>query len=235
MFKGKSIIGIIPARGGSKRLLRKNVRPFCGKPLVAWTIAEAKKSRYLDDVIVSTDDNVISRISRKYCTNVPFKRPASLASDKAKTVDVMLHALKWFEGKGLDYDIVVLLQPTSPLRTAADIDEAVKLLFKKHASAIVSVCKVEHHPYWSGPLQKSGSMRDFMKGSSRAKRTQDMPVFYRLNGAVYVIYSKTLKKAKSFYGDNTFAYVMPVGRSIDIDNKEDFSMAEYFFKERGKR
>lgn len=235
MFKGRKIIGIIPARGGSKRLPKKNILGFCGKPMIAWTIIEAKKSRYLDDVVVSTNDKVISEISKRYGASVPFARPKRLASDKANTADVLIHAINRLHAEGRSYDIVVLLQPTSPLRKTVDIDEAIELLFKKRASAIVSVCRAEQHPFWMGELKKNGSMNGFFTHKEHDKRSQDLPAFYRLNGAVYVIYSKILKRNMSFYGDRTFAYVMPEDRSADIDNDLDLRYAEFLAKERMER
>lgn len=188
MYKGKKILGIIPARGSSKDLPRKNVLSLLEKPLIAWTIEEARSSDYLDKIIVSTDDKEIAGISEKYGAEIPFKRPKILSSGKAKTIDVILHALKWFEGNGCVYDLVMLLQPASPLRTVFDINEAVKLLINKKAQSIVSVCESEHHLYWSNTLPGDGCMKDFLKKEIIGKNRQELPVFYRLNGAVYLAY-----------------------------------------------
>lgn len=232
MFKDNRIIAVIPARKGSKRLPNKNIRQLCGKPLIAHTIGQAKKSRYIDDILVSTDDRHIAEIAKKHGAPVPFLRPSRLASDGAKTVDVLLHAIRWCEGIGRVYDVIVLLQPTSPLRITEDIDGAIELLFKKKAAAIVSVCKTEHHPSWIGTLSEAGSMKGFMIKGRRNERCRMPSAFYKLNGAVFVVHSEVLKKAKSFYGKGTFAYIMPVERSVDIDGELDFQFAEYLTKKK---
>src|SRR3989339_1726633 len=161
MYKKKNIIAIIPARAGSKGLPGKNIRLLLGKPLISWTIEHALSSKYIDKVIVSTDDRKIAEISRKCGAAVPFIRPAKLATDKAKGIDVILHAVRWFEKKRNKFDLIMLLQPTSPLRTAGDIEAAIELLFEKKAGAVVSVCETEHHPLWSNILPKDGNMKNF--------------------------------------------------------------------------
>ncbi len=226
MYKGKNILGLIPARGGSKGLPRKNIKPLLGKPLVAWTIEQALASKYLDRVVVSTDDKEIVEISRKYGAEVPFLRPEELATDEAKSIDVVLHAISWVEENDKPYDLLMLLQLTSPLRTEEDIDRAIELLFEKGTSAIVSVCEVEYHPYWSNVLPADGCMKDFIKPEVINKRRQELSPFYRLNGAIYLAYCHYLKQEKSFFGDKTFAYIMPRERSIDIDEEIDFILAE---------
>lgn len=231
MFKGKKILSLIPARGGSKGLPRKNILPFSGKPLIAWTIEQAKKSKYIDRIIVSTEDNQIAEISEQYGAEVPFTRPKILATDKAKGLNVVLHAIDWLENNNEKYKILLLLQPTSPLRTSKDIDVAIKLLFSKKAQAVISVCKAEHHPYWSNILPKDGCMKNFIRHEILNKNRQELPIFYRLNGAVYLAYCDYLKKNKGFWGDETYAYIMPIERSIDIDTKVDFRLAEIIKKE----
>ena len=225
MYKEKSIFGLIPARSGSKGLPGKNVKPLLGKPLIAWTIKQAMASKYLDGVIVSTNDKEIAGISKRYGAEVPFMRPKELATDEAKSSDVILHAINWTEENDKPYDLVMLLQPTSPLRIKEDIDKAIELLFEKRADAIVSVCEMEHHPYWSNVLPEDGCMKDFIKPEA-ARRRQELPAFYRLNGAIYLSYCNYLKQEKSFFGDKTFAYIMPRERSIDIDEELDFIVAE---------
>jgi N-acylneuraminate cytidylyltransferase/CMP-N,N'-diacetyllegionaminic acid synthase len=226
MYKGKSILALIPARGGSKGLPRKNIRPLLGKPLIAWTIEQALASKYLDRVIVSTDSEEIAEISKKYGAEVPFMRPKKLATDEVKSIDVVLHAVKWMEENDGSYDLLMLLQPTSPLRTVEDIDKAVELLFGKGAIAVVSVCKVDHHPYWSNVLPEDGCMENFIRPEAINKNRQGLPIFYRLNGAIYLAYCDYLKQEKTFFGDKTFAYIMPKERSIDIDEEIDFILAE---------
>lgn len=230
MYKGKTILGLIPARGGSKGLPRKNIKPLLGKPLIAWTIEQALASKYLDRVVVSTDDEKIAEISRKYGAKVPFMRPKELATDEARRIDVVLHAIDWMEKNDNSYDLIMLLQPTPPLRTSEDIDRGIELLFFKKAQSVVSVCKTEHHPYWSNILPKNGCMKDFIKAEIMNKNRQELPVFYRLNGAIYLAYWNYLKRCRSFFNQETFAYIMPQERSIDIDNKVDFKLAEILMK-----
>jgi N-acylneuraminate cytidylyltransferase/CMP-N,N'-diacetyllegionaminic acid synthase len=227
MIKGKKVLAIIPARGGSKGLPQKNILPLLGKPLIAWTIEQALESKYLDEVVVSTDDEEIAKISKKYGAEVPFMRPKELATDKAKGIKVVFHALKWLEEHNEYYDLLILLQPTSPFRTAKDINQAIELLFIKNAKAIVSVCETEHHPYWANMLPSDGCMKDFLRPEAANKNRQDLPIFYRLNGAIYLAYYSYLKMQKGFLGDKTYAYIMPRKSSIDIDDEFDFKFAEF--------
>lgn len=230
MYNGKRIIGIIPARGGSKGLPRKNVLPLGGKPLIAWTIEQAIASMYLDKVIVTTDDEEIASVASTYGAEVPFMRPKELASDTAKAIDVIFHALDWLEAHHEAFDVLAILQPTSPLRTAEDITAAVKLLFEKKAQAVISVCETEHDPYWSNVLAADGSMDDFMRPELMNKNRQELPTFYRLNGAIYAADCNYVRSQKGFFGKNTFAYVMPRERSIDIDTKIDFQFVEFLLQ-----
>lgn len=234
MYKGKTILALIPARGGSKGLPRKNIRPFLGKPLIAWTIKDAKNSKYIDRVIVSTEDREIAAISRKFLAETPFMRPKRLATSCARSIDVILDAISWLEKRGESYDLVMLLQPTSPLREARDIDRAIEFLFKKKAKSIVSACLAEHSPYWSNILPKDRCMKDFIPKSVMNKARQELPVFYRLNGSIFLTFSDYLKAHKNFYGKKTYAYIMPQDRSVDIDTKMDFTFAEYLYKGRKK-
>jgi len=232
MYKGKNILGLIPARGGSKGLPRKNIIPLLGKPLIAWTIEQALASKYLDKVVVSTDDEEITKISKKYGAEVPFMRPKELAKDNTKGIDVVLHAINWLKenDKRKQYNLIMLLQPTSPLRKSEDIDKAIELLFLKEAKAIVSVCEVDHHPLWSNTLPEGGCMKNFIKQEIINKNRQELPIFYRLNGAIYLAYCNYIKQRKSFMGKETFAYIMPKSRSVDIDNEIDFKLAEILKK-----
>ena len=228
MYKGKNILGLIPARGSSKGLPRKNIKLLLGKPLIAWTIEQALASKYLDRVVISTNDKEIAEISKKYGAEIPFMRPKKLATDEAKGIDVVLHAIDWLKKKSKrkQYDLLMLLQPTSPLRTKEDIDKAIELLFLKEAKAIVSVCEVDHHPLWSNTLPEDGCMKDFIRQEIMNKNRQELSVFYRLNGAIYLAYWNYIKKQKSFFGEKTFAYIMPKERSVDIDDEIDLKLAK---------
>ncbi len=231
MYKGKTILGLIPARGGSKSLPRKNIRPLLGRPLIAWTIEQTLASKYLDRVLVSTDDEEIAEISKKYGTEVPFMRPKELATDEVKGIDVVLHAINWMDKNGNPYDLIMVVQPTSPLRTSEDIDRAIGLLFFKKAQAVVSVAETKHHPYWSNTLPKDGCMKNFVRSEIMNKNRQELPVFYRLNGAIYLAYWDYLKEQKSFLGKETFAYLMSPERSVDVDSEMDFRFTEFLIKE----
>lgn len=226
MYEGKKILGLIGARGGSKGLPGKNIRPLSGKPLIAWSIDAALASRYIDRVVVSTDDEEIASVSRACGGDVPFLRPADLATDAAKSIDFVLHALGDLEKEGAVYDFLMLLQPTSPLRTVQDIDLSVELLFSKKAEAVVSVCEAEHHPFLSNVLPPDGSMKDFLRPETANMNRQQLPPYYRLNGAIYLVSVPYLIANRDFIGSGAYAYVMPVERSIDIDTAFDFSLAE---------
>ena len=229
MIKGKRLLAIVPARGGSKRLPRKNIIKLAGKPLIAWTIDAAKQSKYIDRMIVSTDDEEISAVSRKYGADVPFTRPTNLSSDTATSIDVVLHALNELNERGEWYDFVMLLQPASPLRTTEDIDCAVEQLIEKNSQAVISVCKAEHHPLWCNTLGDDLSMEGFLNDEILNLRSQDLPDYYRLNGAVYLVDVQVLRGVDHptfFLKENISAYVMPWERSIDIDDQNDLICAE---------
>ncbi len=226
MHKEKKILGLVPARGGSKGLPRKNIARVLEKPLIAWTIEEALKSAYIDKVAVSTDDQEIVSIASQYGAEVPFVRPVQLATDTAEMVDVVLHAADFFKARGEEYDIVALLQPTSPLRKVIDIDSSIEMLFDKNAAAIVSVCEAEHHPYKTNVLPANLCMKDFIRREIKSFNRQNYPVFYRLSGVTYTAYIDYIRKNRSFFGAETFAQIVPIERSIDIDRAIDLAVAE---------
>ena len=218
----KTFLAIIPARGGSKRLPRKNVLDLYGKPLIAWSIEAALKSKYISKVIVSSDDEEILNIAKEYKADF-IKRPDELASDTATTFDALKHTLENVE----KYDYVVLLQPTSPLRTEKHIDEAIELLKEKNADAIISVCEVEHSPLWSNTLDENLDMSNFLRDEVLNKRSQDLPKYYRLNGAIYICKTDKLLQNKGFFlKENIYAYKMNKKHSVDIDEEIDFIIAE---------
>lgn len=224
MINNKRVLAVIPARGGSKRLPRKNILPLGGKPLIAWTIEAAKNSQYIDEFIVSTDDDEISRISMEYGSKV-LVRSKELSTDTATSIDVVLHAVNSMREQ---YDYVILLQPTSPLRDSKDIDGAIEFLFKKDARAVISVCETDHPPLWSNTLPENGNMDDFIREEVKGKRSQDLPTYYRLNGAIYIVETKYMEKEKTFFlKRKTHAYIMEKEKSIDIDNQVDFEIASF--------
>jgi CMP-N,N'-diacetyllegionaminic acid synthase len=230
MIKNKSVLAIIPARKGSKRLVGKNMLDLKEKPLIAWTIEEALKSKYIDNIIISTDDENIINLSKQYKgINVPFVRPKELSSDKATSLDVVLHALNYYSSIDKNFDYVMLLQPTSPLRKSKDIDYSIEEL-SEEVKSVVSVCETEHSPLWSNILPDNKSMKNFLSKEFLNLRSQDLPKYYRLNGAIYISEVKYLVKEKGFFGDQTKAYTMPIERSIDIDDEIDFKFVEFLIK-----
>ncbi|TWX54060.1 cytidylyltransferase domain-containing protein [Colwellia hornerae] len=226
MINGKKVCAIIPSRGGSKRLPGKNVLPLHGKPLIAWTIEAGLNSQYIDRVVVSTDCEDIAKVAIDFGADVPFMRPSEIATDTASTDSVILHFLSTLSVANYP-DIVVILQPTSPLRTEQDIDQALSLLIQKEAEGIVSVCECEHSPFWSNILPADLNMGTFIKNDIKGKRSQDLPPCYRLNGAVYVFTSNSFVNMQGIsYTDSVFSFIMPGSRSIDIDHELDFRLAE---------
>ncbi len=226
MLDGRKILGLIPARAGSRGLPGKNIKILRGKSLIGWTIEAAKASRYLDDIVVSTDDKVIAGAAGSYGARVPFIRPPDLATDGAKMIDVVIHCIDTLAESGSVYDVIVLLQASSPLRSAKDIDNAVELLFRKKAQAVVSVSIAQHSPQYINTIGKDGSMKDFLKPEDMNRNRQELGEYYALNGAIYAATVRHLKDTGSFVGAGTYAYVMPKDRSVDIDDESDFRMAD---------
>jgi CMP-N,N'-diacetyllegionaminic acid synthase len=227
MFDGKRILAIIPARGGSKGLPGKNIRKLGGKPLLAWSIETARASSYIDTICVSTDCEDIARIARTCGAETPFLRPQELAGDNAKITDTLQHVISEYNKAGDCFDLLLLLQPTSPLRSSCDIDSAIELFKTKNAQAIVSVCEAEHHPWLSNTLPGNDNMVTFLRPEVTSSNRQSYPPFYRLNGAIYLMDILYFVEHHSYYGSNTYAYHMPVERSIDIDSANDFLLAEF--------
>ncbi|MBN2282906.1 MAG: acylneuraminate cytidylyltransferase family protein [Deltaproteobacteria bacterium] len=233
MINGKSVLAIIPARGGSKGLPGKNIKELCGKPLIAWSIEQAQSCKDIDEIVVSTDDEEIAEVAKKYGAGVPFIRPAELANDTAKSIDVIFHTIEWLKKhKGYQTGYILLLQPTSPLRAEEDIENAILILKDKNARAVVSVCETDHHPWWSNILPEDGNMESFIRPEMMNKRRQELPVFYKLNGAIYLADTDYLYKYNGFFGPDTFAHKMPQSRSVDIDSDLDFSLAALLLREK---
>jgi N-acylneuraminate cytidylyltransferase len=227
VIDGRRILAVIPARGGSKGLPGKNIRPLCGKPLIGWTIDAASSTREIDATVVSTDDDEIARIAQACGATVPFRRPAEISDDRASSLDVVMHAVEQLPG----FDIVILLQPTSPLRGCADIREAVQLFHRFDAKSVASVCEVDEHPLWMYRVGTDHRLLPLLEIDERPSRRQDLPSVYRLNGAVYIVDLGWARRKNTFVSDETLAYVMPRARSIDIDTEADFLIAEHMMNE----
>ena len=214
------VLGIIPARGGSKSIPRKNLKNFCGKPLIAWTIEAAKKSNFLDRVIVSTEDNEIADVAISWGADVPFKRPIELAQDHTPGIDPVIHAIGQFP----NFDAVLVLQPTSPLRNADDIDGIINMVSLKNASSAVSFCEALVHPYWVYKTE-GNKLLPFCE-HERVPCRQNLPTALALNGALYFSTVKNLTQNRSFISKETIPFIMPKSRSLDIDDEIDFVLAE---------
>ena len=223
MIHGKSVVAVITARGGSKGLPRKNVLELAGRPLIAWTIAAARASRYLDRFVLSSDDDEIIQVAREWECEVPFLRPATLATDEARSADVLLHAL---DALGESYDYAVLLQPTSPLRTAEDIDGALRECLRRVAPSCVSVSEPEMSPYWMFRMDADGRLHRLLDDGMAAHRRQNLPPVYALNGAVYVVAVPWFRERRTFVTPETVAYVMPPERSVDVDTAANLAAAD---------
>jgi len=224
MLEGKTFLAIIPARGGSKRLPRKNILDLAGKPLIAWSIESALESRYIDKVIVSSDDDEILQISKSFGADI-INRPQELATDISTSFDAIKHTID----ETHPYDYIVLLQPTSPLRSTSHIDEAIETLVDKDADAVISVCEMDHSPLWSNTLPENESMNHFISEEVKNRRSQDLEDYYRLNGAIYICKTDLLLKEETFFiKENIYAYKMDRNSSVDIDEKIDFKLAEFF-------
>jgi CMP-N,N'-diacetyllegionaminic acid synthase len=223
MIQGRSILAIIPARGGSKGVPRKNLREIAGKPLIAWAIEAGKKSQYIDRLILSSEDPEIISMARSWSCEVPFVRPAELARDETPGIEPVLHALRELPEK---YDYIVLLQPTSPLRLAEDIDGCMETCLRHHAYACVTVTEVDHSPFWMYRLNTSHHLVPLIDQEDLSTRRQDLPQVYGLNGAVYLAQTTWLQKQRTFLTNETVAHVMPRERSLDVDTELDLKICE---------
>jgi CMP-N,N'-diacetyllegionaminic acid synthase len=223
MIEGKSVLAVVPARGGSKGLARKNTRLCAGKPLVAWSIEAATEARHVDRVILSSEDPEIIETARSRGCEVPFVRPLELAADTSSMVDVVLHALATL---GTSYDYVVLLQPTSPLRVARDVDGCLEAAHLAASPSAVSVAEPAKSPYWMYTRDAVGLLSPLFPTEARANRRQDLPTVYALNGAVYAVSTVWFARTKAFVTSETVGYVMPPERSVDVDSALDFALCE---------
>jgi len=224
------ILAIIPARSGSKGLKDKNIKKLNGKPMISYTIEAALKSGFFSNIIVSTDSQKYSEIAKKAGAEVPFIRPEKLATDESTTNDVILNAISEMGKLNNGYDYFMLLQPTSPLRTAENIKQAYFLAKEKSANAVISVCETDHNPLWSNTLDESLSLDNFID-KKKDQRRQELPTYYRLNGAIYLAKVSYYKKYEDFYTNKSYAFIMNKRESIDVDDIIDFKLAEILMEE----
>lgn len=222
-------LAVITARSGSKGLPDKNIKMLGGRELMAYSIIAARESNLFDTVYVSTDSKVYAEVARRWGADVPFMRSDAIAGDHASSWDAVKEAVVNYEKAGRIFDTVTLLQPTSPLRTAEDIVNAYALMREKDADYVQSVCEMEHSPLWSNTLPDSLCMEGFMSKEADVPR-QELPSYYRLNGAIYIVKRECLDQELDLYGEKSYAYVMPQERSIDIDTLLDFQIAEILLK-----
>lgn len=222
MIDGLSVLALITARGGSKGLPGKNIRPLAGKPLVAWSVGQARASALIDRVVISSDDAAIIDAAVAAGAEAPFVRPAALADDAASSADVARHALGALERP---YDLLVLLQPTSPLRLTSDIEACIRRVAQGVAPSCISVTPAAKSPWWMQTMDESGRLTPLLPPVPAARR-QDLPVVHVPNGAVYVVRVAWFLEHGTFLGQDSVGHVMPAERSVDIDTLLDFRLAE---------
>lgn len=222
-----TLLALIPARGSSKGIPRKNIKPLAGKPLIAWTIESARRAQAVDRIVVSTENEEIAIVARELGADVPFMRPAELALDDTPSIMPLLHAIERLP----EYDWVMLLQPTSPLRTTEDIDGILQFCLEREVPSAVSVCKVNKHPYWMYYRDELDRLKPLIPDIPCITRRQDLPPAYVLNGALYLARRDWLLEHGNFIGRDTLGYVMPPERSADLDTQLDWKWIEFFMEQ----
>ena len=229
MIGDKKVLAIIPARGGSKGLPGKNIRTLGVKPLIAWTIESALDNKLIDMTVVSTDCPKIAAVSRTFGAEVPFIRPDRLSTDQAETADVVLHALNSINEH---FDVIVLLQPTSPFRKSSHIEGALEIYENSKAYSMVSICESQKSPFWMFSLQDDGGLEPIIKDKAQFSRRQELPKTYSLNGAIYVVDVEFFLRNKEFIFEDSKYYLMDYKSSVDIDSLMDFKIAQIFLDEK---
>jgi CMP-N,N'-diacetyllegionaminic acid synthase len=234
MYNGNKILCIIPARSGSKGIPEKNIKPLCGKPLIAYSIEQALNIDLIDRTIVSTDDEKIAEISRNFGAEIPFIRSAELATDEASTLDVLLHSIEWCKNnEDLHYDIILLLHANTPLRDEGDIRSCIKILVDQNADNVFSVTPARNNPYFNMvEINKQNEVTLAKDGTFHNR--QSAPSVYDMNSSIYTWWNDILIEKKSLYLPKTRTHIMPRERSIDIDEPIDFRIAEMIMKDRIK-
>lgn len=229
------IIALVTARGGSKGLIGKNMKPLLGKPLIGWTIETGKNCKNINRVMLSTDDEPTADYAKNVNCEVPFMRPAEFATDDASHIDVALHFLEFMQ-KTEDKlpKALFILQPTSPLRSSTDLEAAFAIYKEKSCDAVISVCEPPHHPFLSKKIDDNGLIHDMFELQSAHPRRQDLPLSYAPNGALFLLDVQKFLDQRKFYMEKTAAYIMPASRSVDIDTQFDFDMAEFLMQQQNR-
>ena len=230
MFDGKKILAFIPARGGSKGIKNKNIIDVNGQPLIHYTIKAALNSKYIDKIFVSTDSEKIKNVAEQCGVTIPFMRPAELASDTSKTIDAIIYTLNELQKRGEHYDELIILQPTSPLRTVEDIDGAIEKFYRCGRKSLVSVAPVTDSPIFIRKIIDEDRMEKILNLNSTVRR-QDTPKFYVLNGAIYINKISEIDSSTSF-NDNEVPFIMSAENSADVDEYVDLEIAKYWLSKR---
>lgn len=229
-FNAKKILAIIPARGGSKGIPKKNIVPLAGRPLIAWTIEAALKSKYIDKVIVSSDSDEILSIGKQYGAQ-SIKRPAYLATDKAAPEPLVFQVMDWLKEKeNYKPDIIVYLQPTSPLRDTKEIDRALETFFRKNCTALISTYELEKKYLKTFILNNKGFLRGSVNNKYPFMNRQKLPSIYMPDGAIYIITKSAFAKTGQLFSDKTIPYFMGPGKNTDIDSMNDLKKVEKIIK-----
>ena len=231
MIFGRKVLALIPARGGSKGLPKKNLRHLCGKPLIQWSIDSALACTEIDAVVVSTDDEQIAKVAASSGAEVPFLRPPDLAGDTASSIDVIIHALDFLEENARLFDIVLLIEPTSPLRELSDIQSVLRSMIDTGATAVVSVCRAEStHPVFMFRTTDQGRLKPFLDAQPTGVRRQEIEPLFYIDGTIYASTIHALRQQRAFYHDDTLAYEVAKWKALEIDDIEDFQMVEAIAK-----
>lgn len=227
-----NIVAMIPARGGSKGIKNKNIRPVGNKPLIQYTFDSVKSSKLISRAVLSTDSREIMDLARQNEIEIPFTRPVELAIDTTCMVDVMEHCVEWLEkNEGYKTDILVILYPTSPFRSGQQIDEAIEIFIESDADCLISVSAQKHHPYWSLNINEEKRLSHFFGNDHLYYRRQDMPITYDQNGAIYIVPAENISRLdKRSMTENTLAYVMDEKSGINIDTELDLILADALIK-----
>jgi CMP-N,N'-diacetyllegionaminic acid synthase len=228
----KKVLCVIPARKGSKGLRNKNIKKLNKIPLIAWSILTAKKCKLIDEIIVSTDCPKISKIAMKYGANVPFIRPKKFATDKASSFSVLKHAIDFFKKKKNYFDYIIMLEPTSPLRNSKDVDFCINKIKKDNIESLVSVTRVvDEHPYFLYSINKKNILRPYLKKQKKLYiRRQDVSPLYYLEGSIYISKITTLLNEKTWYHKKTQAFEVEKWKSLEIDDIDDFKLAQFYLQ-----